>query len=316
MALFESSRNRYVLFPIRYQDVFDLYKKAVSSFWTPEEVDLSRDKLDWEKLSPNEQFFLEQILAFFSASDGIVNDNLAARFMHEVAMPEAKAFYSMQIAIETIHSETYGLLLDTLVRDEEKKAHLLNAVAEIPTIKHKAEWAIRWIEDRESSFEQRLLAFACVEGIMFSGSFAAIFWMREQCKMPGLSFSNDLISRDEGLHTEFAVLLYNKYVAGRLEQDVAHRLVREAVDMEKDFICKAIPCSMIGMSAPQMQQYIEYVADRLLLQLGYQAMYYATNPFSFMERICLEGRVNLHDRRNGDYSLANVSRTLMPVDDF
>ncbi|KAG2424977.1 hypothetical protein HXX76_014135 [Chlamydomonas incerta] len=316
MALFQSDRNRYVMFPVVYKDVYDLYKKAVSSIWTAEEVDLTRDKLDWEKLSDNERFFLEQILAFFSASDGIVNDNLAARFMHEVAMPEAKAFYSVQIMIETIHSETYGLLLDTLVTDSAKKAHLFNAMAEIPTIQRKAEWAIRWIEDRDASFEQRLLAFACVEGIMFSGSFAAIFWMREQCKMPGLSFSNDLISRDEGLHTEFAVLLYNKYVSGRLEQDKAHQLVREAVDMEKDFICNAIPCSMIGMSAPQMQQYIEYVADRLLLQLGYQTMYGSANPFSFMERISLEGRVNLHDRRNGDYSLANVSRTLLPVVDF
>jgi ribonucleoside-diphosphate reductase beta chain len=304
--LLRQIQNRFVLFPIRYTDIWNLYKRAESAFWTAEEIDLSKDLTDWEALNDSERHFIKHILAFFAGSDGIVNENLAQRFMNDVSIPEAKSFYGFQIAMENIHSETYALLIDTYIKDPNEKHRLLNAIDTIPCIRRKAQWALRWIEDKEASFATRLVAFACIEGIFFSGAFCAIFWMRERGLMPGLTFSNELISRDEALHTEFAVLLYTTHVQNRLSEETIHDMVREAVNIENEFIIDAIPCRLLGMNSDLMTTYIQFVADRLLTQLGYEKLYHANNPFSFMDRICLDTKTNFFENRESNYAKANV----------
>lgn len=269
--------NRFVLFPIEHQAVWDMYKKAMASFWTAEEIDLSKDRKDWEMLTQNEQHFIKHILAFFAASDGIVNENLAMNFMKEVQWAEARCFYGFQIAMENIHSEVYSLLIDTYIKDLTEKAKLLNAIETIPCVKRKADWAIHWMQSEDADFASRLMAFAAVEGIFFSGAFCAIFWLKERGIMPGLTTSNEFISRDEGMHTEFACLLYG-YLQHKLSKTKAHKMIREAVKCEKEFITEALSCSLIGMNAKMMSQYLEYVADRLLVQLGYPKIWNATNP--------------------------------------
>lgn len=303
--LTQSYANRYVLYPIEHEDIWEMYKKAQAVYWTPEEVDLTQDVIHWERLSDAERWFVKHVLAFFAASDGIVNENLGHRFLREVKVPEATSFYTFQIAMENVHAETYALLIDTLVKDPKERAHLFDAITTIPSIAHKADWAIRWIEDTNASFAQRLLAFACVEGIFFSGSFCAIYWLKERGLMPGLSFSNELISRDEALHTEFAVLLYSKYLDAteKLPTDTVHEMVMEAVKLESQFINSAIPCSMVGMNADLMDRYIKYVSDRLLVQLGYPKIWNLKNPFPFMERISLENKTNFFEKRVAEYSL-------------
>lgn len=298
------SDNRFVLFPIRYHSIWDMYKKAKSAFWTAEELDLSKDLNDWEKLTENEQFFIKNVLAFFAASDGIVNENLAMRFMNEVKVPEAKAFYGFQVAMENIHAETYSLLIDTFIKNTDEKNLLFRATQTIPCVEKKAKWALKWIESK-ASFAVRLIAFACVEGIFFSGSFCAIFWLKERGVMPGLCMSNEFISRDESLHTDFAVLLLG-LLSEKVPQEVVHQLVKEAVDIEADFITKSIPCKLLGMNSDMMTQYIHYVADRLLVQMGYTKMYSANNPFHFMERICLDGKVNFFEQRESSYAKASI----------
>lgn len=299
------SHNRYVMYPIEHHDMWEKYKTAQGVYWTAEEIDLTRDLVDWDKLSNQEKWFITHVLAFFAASDGIVNENLGQRFMREIQVPEAKSFYAFQTAIENVHAETYALLIDTLIKDSAEKARLFDATNTIPTIKKKADWALKWIEDKEASFVQRLLAFACVEGIFFSGSFCSIYWLKEKGLMPGLSFSNELISRDEALHTEFAVLLYTKYTKPdeKLPQSLVHEMFRDAVHMESEFINEAIPCSMVGMNAKLMDQYIKFVSDRLLTQLGYDKLWSVKNPFPFMERISLENKTNFFEKRVAEYSL-------------
>ena len=296
--------NRFVMFPIKYNDIWEMYKKQVDCFWRPEEIDLSKDLNDWDKLTNDEKHFIKMIIAFFAGSDGLVLENLAARFMNDVQNSEARAFYGFQIAMENIHSETYSLLIDTYVRDEEEKNNLLNAIENYPCIKKKADWAKKWISDKRSSFATRLVAFACIEGIFFSSSFANIFAIKKRGLMPGLTFSNELISRDEALHTEFAVLLYSK-LQRKLPKKKIHDIIKEAVEIEKEFITEAIPCRMIGMNANLMAQYIEFVADRLALQLGYDKIYNSQNPFDFMELISIESKVNFFERTNSEYALAN-----------
>jgi ribonucleoside-diphosphate reductase beta chain len=300
--------NRFVIFPIANQKVWEMYKKAEGSFWTAEELDLSKDRKDWENLTANERHFISHVLAFFAASDGIVNENLAMNFMKEVQWPEARCFYGFQIAMENVHSEVYSLLIDTYIKDTAEKAKLLNAIETVPCVKKKAEWAIHWMESEEADFASRLMAFAAVEGIFFSGAFCSIFWMKERGLMPGLTTSNEFISRDEGLHTEFACLLYS-YLNNKLSKTKAHKMIREAVKCEKEFICDALPCNLIGMNAKMMSQYLEYVADRLLVQLGYPKIWNATNPFPFMERIALEGKDNFFEKRVSNYSKAGVGKT-------
>lgn len=297
--------NRYVLFPIKYDKVFELYKKAIASFWTVEEVDLGKDINDWNRLNSNEKHFIENILAFFAGSDGIVLENLAQRFMNDIKIPEVKCFYGFQIAMENIHSEMYSLLIDTYIKDSVRKNELFNAIDTIPCVSKKANWAIKWINDKNSNFATRLLAFACVEGIFFSGSFCAIFWLKKRGLMPGLTSSNELISRDEGMHTDFAVLIYSM-LNNRLSNEIVLDIVKEAVEIEQEFITDSIPCKLIGMNAILMKQYIEYVADRLLLQLGYDKFYNSKNPFSFMEMISMEGKTNFFEKRVMEYSKANV----------
>jgi len=304
-AILTETRNRFVIFPIQYNTVWAFYKKAVASFWTAEELDLSKDAVDWEQLSENEQTFVKHILAFFAGSDGIVNENLSARFLNEVAAPEAKAFYGFQIAMETIHSETYSLLIDTYIKDGQEKERLFNAINTIPCVKRKADWALKWITNQDDDFATRLVAFACVEGIFFSGAFCAIYWLKERGVMPGLCFSNELISRDEGLHTEFAVLLYST-LNGKLSRDQLFDIVREAVDIEKEFILESIPCRMLGMNSDLMSTYIEFVADRLLIQLGSEPLWNARNPFDFMDRIGMENKTNFFEARVSEYAKANV----------
>lgn len=299
------SKNRYVVYPIQYDSVWKMYKLALSSFWTAEEVDLAKDVDDWTKLTENERYFVKHILAFFAGSDGVVNENLSSRFMNEVMIPEAKCFYGFQIAIENIHSETYSLLIDTYIKDQEEKNHLLNAIYTIPCIKKKADWALRWITNQTDSFAHRLVAFAAVEGIFFSGAFCAIFWLKERGVMPGLTFSNELISRDEGLHTEFAILLYSM-LQNKLTQSEIHDIIKEAVEIEIEFITDSIPCQMLGMNATLMTQYIKYVADRLVVQLGYDKIYDTTNPFDFMDRIGLNLKSNFFEHKPSEYSRANV----------
>jgi ribonucleotide reductase beta subunit family protein with ferritin-like domain len=286
-----------------------MYKKAVASFWTPEEINLTQDRIDWaQKLNDDERFFITRILAFFAASDGIVIENLGERFMGEVQLTEAKSFYGFQIAIENIHSETYSLLIDTYITNEKEKDFCLNAIETMPTVKKKAEWALKWIHDTNSTFATRLVAFAAVEGIFFSSSFCAIYWLKNRGLMPGLTFSNELISRDEGMHTDFAVLLYTKLQYTKLSKDIIYEIIGDAVEIEKEFITKSIPCKLIGMNSDLMCQYIEFVADRLISQLGYPKLFNSENPFDFMELISLDGKTNFFERRVGEYSLAGVGK--------
>ena len=297
--------DRLAIFPIQHNDMWDMYKKSVSAFWTPEELDLSKDIDDFNKLTENERTFIKHILAFFSSSDTIVNINLGERFLNDVQVLEAKFFYAFQMAIENIHSETYSLLIDTYFKDPVEKSQAFNAVNHMPCIKKKADWCFKWIEDENAPFSQRLLAFALVEGVFFSGAFCSIFWLKERGLMQGLSFSNELISRDEGMHVEFAVLLYSK-LENKLSQAIVHRIFKEAVEVEKVFINDSIPCSMLGMNADLMCLYIEFVADRLLTQLNYEKIWNSVNPFPFMERISIESKSNFFESRVSQYSKANV----------
>jgi ribonucleoside-diphosphate reductase subunit M2 len=302
--LLAADDNRFVMFPIKYQDIWDMYQKQVDCFWRPEEIDLSKDLMHWDGLTKDEQFFVSMILAFFAASDGIVLENLAQRFMSDVQVSEARAFYGFQIAMENIHSHTYSNLIETYIRDKNEKNKLFNAITNYPCIKKKSDWAQKWIHDNRSSFATRLVAFACVEGIFFSGAFCSIFWLKKRGLMPGLTFSNELISRDEALHCEFAVLLYSKLVK-KMDKSRIHEIIKEAVDIETEFICDALPCRLIGMNSELMTQYIKFVADRLCLQLGYKKIYNVSNPFNFMELISLESKTNFFEKRNDSYALAN-----------
>lgn len=302
--LLTPNEKRFVMFPIQDDSIWKMYKKQVDSFWIPGEVGLSQDLSDWKKLNDDERHFISMVLAFFAGSDGIVQDNLAARFMGDVQLSEARAFYGFQIAMESIHNEMYSILIDTYITDPEQKDRLFNAIDNYPCIRRKADWAKKWIADNRSSFAARLVAFACVEGIFFSSSFASIYWIKKRGLMPGLTFSNELISRDEALHTEFAVLLYTKLYK-KLNKKRVYEIIQEAVEIEKEFILEAIPCRMIGMNAKLMSQYIEFVADRLSLQLGYDKIYNSVNPFDFMELISIETKVNFFERTNSEYALAN-----------
>lgn len=306
--LLQESQNRYVMFPIEDQDIWQMYKKQVDCFWRAEEIDLSKDITHWESLNKDEKYFISMILAFFAASDGIVLENLAMRFMSDVQSSEARAFYGFQIAMENIHSETYSLLIDTYIKDREQKDTLFKAMDNFPCIKKKGDWAIKWINDKRSSFATRLIAFACIEGIFFSGAFCSIYWLKKRGLMPGLTFSNELISRDEALHTEFAVLLYNK-LNKKVAKNKVLEIIKEAVEIEKEFICEALPCRLIGMNSDLMCQYIEFVADRLSVQLGYDKIYDKSNPFEFMEMISIEGKTNFFEKRVSEYSLADKTKT-------
>jgi len=299
--------NRFVMFPIQHNDIWQMYKKQIDCFWRPEEIDLSKDVVQWNTLNDKEKYYIKMILSFFAASDGIVIENLGMRFMSEIQNSEARAFYGFQIAMENIHSETYSLLIETYIKDSAEKKQMLNAIQEFPCIKKKADWSIKWIQDKRSSFASRLLAFACVEGIFFSGAFCSIYWLKQRGLMPGLTFSNELISRDEALHTEFAILLYSK-LEKKLKKTKVHEMIKEAVDMEKEFITDALPCRLIGMNARLMKQYIEFVADRLSLQLGYGTIYESKNPFDFMEMISIEGKTNFFEKRVGEYALATKDK--------
>lgn len=301
--ILEESTNRFVIFPIEYHDVWNMYKNAVAVFWTAEEVNLSDDMADWEKLTANEKHFIKYVLAFFAASDGIVNENLVERFASEVQISEARCFYGFQIMIENIHAEMYSLLIDTYIKDSAEKNFLFQAIDNIPVIKKKADWALRWISDKDASFAERLVAFACVEGIFFSGSFASIFWLKKRGLMPGLTFSNELISRDEGLHCDFACLLHS-YLNNKCKSIKA--IVSEAVEIEKEFLTDALPVSLIGINADSMCQYIEFVADRLLVSLNEEKIYNSTNPFDFMEYISLRGKPNFFERKVSEYRKAHV----------
>jgi len=303
--ILEENKNRFVLFPIQHDDIWSFYKKAEASFWTAEEIDLQPDLVDWEnKLNDNERHFVKHVLAFFAASDGIVNENLAENFLSEVQYTEAKFFYGFQIAIENIHSETYSLLIDTYIKDSKEKDHLFNAIETMDCVRKKADWALRWIE--EGSFAERLVAFAAVEGIFFSGSFCSIFWLKKRGLMPGLSFSNELISRDEGLHCDFACLLYNNHVVNKLEKGAIEKIILDAVEIEKEFILDALPVKLIGMNSDLMAQYIEFVADRLLAELGCEKQFNVSNPFDFMEMISIQGKTNFFEKRVGEYQKAGV----------
>jgi ribonucleoside-diphosphate reductase beta chain len=301
--LLKENKDRFVILPINYPKIWEQYKKHVASFWTAEEIDLGSDQKDWENLNDGERHFISHILAFFAASDGIVNENLAVNFMSEVQLPEARCFYGFQIMMENIHSETYALLIDTYIKDPKEKDRLFHAIDTVPAVKKKADWALRWIDN--GTFAQRLVAFAAVEGIFFSGSFCSIFWLKKRGLMPGLTFSNELISRDEGLHCEFACLLY-KMLSSKLSQQEVHEIISDAVQIEKEFITEALPVALIGMNAVLMQQYIEFVADRWLDELGYSKIYNAANPFDFMEMISLQGKTNFFEKRVGDYQKAGV----------
>lgn len=300
--------NRFVMFPIKYDDIWKMYQKQVDCFWRPEEIDLSKDLKDWDILSDNEKYYISMILAFFAASDGIVLENLAMRFMNDVQVSEARAFYGFQIAMENIHSHTYSVLIETYIKNSEEKNKLFNAIEHFPSIKKKAVWAQKWIHDNRSSFATRLIAFACVEGIFFSGAFCSIFWIKKRGLLPGLTFSNELISRDEALHCEFAVLLYNKLLK-KMNKTRVHEIIKEAVEIETEFICEALPCRLIGMNSQMMTQYIQFVADRLSVQLGYDKIYNVSNPCDFMELISLESKTNFFEKRLSDYALANKSNT-------
>jgi ribonucleoside-diphosphate reductase beta chain len=297
--------NRFVLFPIEHHDIWQMYKTAEASFWTAEEVDLSQDLVDWrEKLNEDEKHFIKHVLAFFAASDGIVNENLGVNFLSEVQYAEARCFYGFQIMIENIHSEVYSLLIDTYITDSAEKDYLFNALETVPAVGKKAEWALRWINSPE--FVERLIAFAAVEGIFFSGSFCSIFWLKKRGLMPGLSFSNELISRDEGMHTDFACLLYRNHIENKLSRERILEILGSALEIEKEFITEALPIRLIGMNADLMKQYLEFVTDRLLVSLGYEKEYGSKNPFDFMENIALEGKTNFFEKRVGEYQKAGV----------
>jgi ribonucleoside-diphosphate reductase subunit M2 len=300
--------NRFVMFPIKHQDIWEMYKKQIDCFWRAEEIDLTKDLTHWESLDRNERYFISMILAFFAASDGIVLENLASRFMNDVQVSEARAFYGFQIAMENIHSETYSILIETYIKDTEEKTKLFNAIEHFPCIKKKSDWAQKWIHDNRSSFATRLVAFACIEGIFFSGAFCSIYWLKKRGLMPGLTFSNELISRDEALHCEFAVLLYSKLVK-KVDKARIHEIIKEAVEIETEFICNALPCRLIGMNSELMTQYIQFVADRLCVQLGYKKIYNVTNCFDWMELISLESKTNFFEKRTDAYALANKTKS-------
>jgi ribonucleoside-diphosphate reductase beta chain len=301
--LLKENKDRFVILPIKYPAIWEMYKKAEASFWTAEEIDLSDDMKHWESLNPGEKHFVSHILAFFAASDGIVNENLAVNFMSEVQLPEARCFYGFQIMMENIHSETYALLIDTYIKDPAEKDRLFHAIETVPCVGKKAEWALKWINN--GTFAERLIAFAAVEGIFFSGSFCSIFWLKKRGLMPGLTFSNELISRDEGSHCEFACLLY-RMLENKLSKEAATKIITDAVEIEKEFVSDALPVSLIGMNAKMMGQYIEFVADRWLDELGYDKVYGASNPFDFMEMISLQGKTNFFEKRVGDYQKSGV----------
>ena len=301
--LLAENPNRFVLFPIQNDEVWQFYKKSQASFWTAEEIDLSQDQKDWNNLNDNERHFIKHVLAFFAASDGIVNENLAVNFMQEVQMPEARCFYGFQIMMENIHSETYSLLIDTYIKDPKEKDYLFNALETVPAVQKKGEWALKWINSE--NFAERLIAFAAVEGIFFSGSFCSIFWLKKRGLMPGLTFSNELISRDEGLHCDFACLLYS-YLQNKLPEAQVQGIIADAVRIEQEFVTEALPVSLIGMNAKNMAQYIEFVADRLLVSLGCAKIYNTANPFDFMEMISVQGKTNFFEKRVAEYQKAGV----------
>ncbi|OZC08532.1 ribonucleoside-diphosphate reductase, beta subunit [Onchocerca flexuosa] len=303
--LLAENPNRFVIFPIKFHDIWDFYKKALASFWTVDEVDLSKDYRDWESLNDGERHFISRVLAFFAASDGIVNENLVNRFSQEVQVPEARFFYGFQIMIENIHSEMYSKMIDTYIRDQKEKSLLFNAIYEFEFVKKKAEWALHWIANMNAPYAERLIAFAAVEGIFFSGSFAAIFWLKKRGLMPGLTHSNELISRDEGLHRDFACLLYT-YIKNKPSEERIYQIIREAVDIEKEYLTEALPVDLIGMNCKLMCQYIEYVADHLLTELRCAKIYFSTNPFDFMERISIEAKTNFFEKRVSEYQKAGV----------
>lgn len=302
--LLQENTNRFVLFPIQHNDIWQMYKKAEASFWTAEEIDLAPDLSDWENLNDGERHFVSHVLAFFAASDGIVNENLGANFFNEVQYPEAKCFYGFQIMMENIHSETYSLLIDTYIKDPKEKQRLFHALETVPCVKRKGEWALKWINSE--NFAERLVAFAAVEGIFFSGSFCSIFWLKKRGLMPGLTFSNELISRDEGLHCDFACLLYTQHLKGKLSKERVYEIICDAVSIEQEFVTDALPVNLIGMNAKMMSEYIEFVADRLLVALGYPKRYNASNPFDFMEMISLQGKTNFFEKRVAEYQKAGV----------
>ncbi len=302
--ILEENKGRFVIFPIKHDDIWQMYKKAEASFWTAEEIDLSEDLTHWNNLTDGERHFISHVLAFFAASDGIVNENLAENFLSEVQYPEAKFFYGFQVMMENIHSETYSLLIDTYIKDSREKDKLFNAVDTIPCVAKKADWALKWVES--DNFAERLIAFAAVEGIFFSGSFCSIFWLKKRGLMPGLAFSNELISRDEGLHCDFACMLHNDHVVNKVPTERITGIITDAVEIEKEFVVDALPVSLIGMNSNLMSQYIEFVADRLLVQLGCEKVYNATNPFDFMEMISLQGKTSFFEKRVAEYQKAGV----------
>jgi ribonucleoside-diphosphate reductase beta chain len=303
--ILKENKDRFVMFPIQHSDIWEFYKKAEASFWTAEEIDLGADLWDWEnKLNDDERHFIKHVLAFFAASDGIVNENLAENMLREVQYPEARSFYGFQIMMENIHSETYSLLIDTYIKDPVEKDRLFHAIDTLSCVKKKADWALNWIT--KGSFAERLIAFAAVEGIFFSGSFCSIFWLKKRGLMPGLSFSNELISRDEGLHCDFACLLYNRHVVNKLPKETIQKIIADAVEIEKEFVTEALPVKLIGMNADLMSQYIEFVADRLLVELGNPKIYNVSNPFDFMDMINLQGKTNFFEKRVGEYQKAGV----------
>lgn len=305
--LLKENKNRFVLFPIKYDDIWQYYKKGQASFWTAEEIDLHQDLTDWnDKLNDDERYFIKHVLAFFAASDGIVNENLAENFINEVQYTEAKFFYGFQIMMENIHSETYSLLIDTYIKDPKEADQLFNAIETFDAIKKKAEWALRWIDS--PSFGERLIAFAAVEGIFFSGSFCSIFWLKKRGLMPGLTFSNELISRDEGLHCDFAVHLHNEHLINKVPKERIKEIILDALEIEREFITESLPARLIGMNSDLMAQYLEFVTDRLLLELGCEKVYNSTNPFDFMEMISLQGKTNFFEKRVGDYQKAGVMK--------
>ena len=302
--ILKENKDRFVMFPLKYHDIWELYKTAEHSFWTAEEIDLAQDLTDWdEKLNDDEKHYIKNVLAFFAASDGIVNENLAENFLKEVQYPEAKSFYGFQIAMENVHSETYSLLIDTYIKDEVEKDRLFNAIDTVPSVKKKADWALKWIESE--SFAERLIAFAAVEGIFFSGSFCSIFWLKKRGLMPGLAFSNELISRDEGLHCQFACLLHNKHITNKVSTERITEIIVEAVEIEKEFVTDSLPVSLIGMNAKMMQQYIEFVADFWLSELGCKKIYNSENPFDFMDMLSLQNKSNFFEKRVSEYQKAS-----------
>jgi len=307
--LLTKEENRFVVYPIKHLDVWTAYKNQVAHFWTAEELEFNQDVVDWEeKLNEDEKYFIRNILAFFAGSDGIVMENLVSRFTNEVQWVEAKLAYAFQAMMEGIHSEVYSLMIDTFVKDIDEKTHLLNAIQTIPCVGKKADWALKWISDTASSFGTRLIAFACIEGIFFSGSFCAIFWLKQRGLMPGLTTSNEFIARDEGMHTDFACLLYT-HIVNRVSKLEFVKIIKEAVDIEQEFICTSLPCRLLGMNAGLMKEYIEFVADRLCVQLGYNKIYNTANPFEFMERISLEGKDNFFEKRVSNYAKAGIGKT-------